>query len=161
MALADDLADLRKALAVAEKEEQEAQARLTLLRAGSRIEDIQAAEAEITRLASHRRYLLEQLELGSVTSPIAGVITTPRPREKTGQHMKKGDLVVEVQELTTITAEIAVSEKEIGDVKVGQQVTLKARAFPEETFSGTVTSIAPAALKEEQAGRDKIVRVMT
>jgi len=75
--------------------------------------------------------------------------------------MKKGDLVVEVHELTTISAEIAISEKEIGDIKVGQQVALKARAFPEETFAGTVTSIAPAALKEEQPGRDKIVRVMT
>jgi putative peptide zinc metalloprotease protein len=161
MALANDLAEPRKALAVAEKEEQEAQARLTLLRAGSRIEDIEAVEAEIARLTSQRHYLLLQLELGSVASPIAGVITTPRPREKTGQHMKKGDLVVEVQELTTITAEIAVSEKEIGDVKVGQQVTLKARAFPEETFSGTVTSIAPAVLKEEPVAREKVVRVMT
>jgi len=161
MAQADDLAEPRKALAVAEKEEQEAQARLTLLRAGTRSEDIEAAEAEIARLKSQRRYLLEQLELGSVTSPIPGVITTPKPREKKGQHMKKGDLVVEVHELTTISAEIAISEKEIGDIKVGQQVALKARAFPEETFAGTVTSIAPAALKEEQPGRDKIVRVMT
>src|SRR5262249_6606966 len=93
VAKADDLAEPRKALAVAEKEEQEAQARLTLLRAGTRSEEIEAAEAEIARLKSQRRYLLEQLELGSVTSPIAGVITTPKPREKKGQLMKKGDLV--------------------------------------------------------------------
>ncbi len=160
-ALADDLAEPRKAAAVAEKEEHEAQARLTLLLAGARIEDIEAAEAEITRLKSQRRYLLEQLELGSVTSPISGVVTTPKPREKIGQYMTKGDLIVEVHELTTITAEIAISEKEIGDVMVGQQVVLKARAFPEETFAGTVTSIAPAALKEEQAGRQTVLRVMT
>ncbi len=160
-ALADDLAEPRKAVAVAEKEEHEAQARLTLLLAGTRIEDIEAAEAEIARLKSQRRYLLEQLELGSVTSPISGVVTTPKPREKIGQYMTKGDLIVEVHELTTITAEIAISEKEIGDVMVGQQVVLKARAFPEETFAGTVTSIAPAALKEEQAGRQTVLRVMT
>jgi putative peptide zinc metalloprotease protein len=161
VALADDLAEPRKGLAVADKEAQEAGARLTLLLAGSRIEDIEAAQAEIARLRSQRGHLLEHLELLSVMSPNSGVITTPKPREKIGQHVKKGDLIVEVHEVKTITAEIAVSEKEIGDVRVGQPVVLKARAFPELTFTGTVTSIAPAALKEEQAGREKIVRVMT
>jgi putative peptide zinc metalloprotease protein len=161
IALADDLAEPRKALAVAEKEAQEAEARLTLLLAGSRGEDIEAAEAEIARLRAQRSHLLEQLELLSVMSPNSGVITTPKPREKIGQHVKKGDLIVEVHEVKTITAEIAVSEKEIGDVKVGQPVVLKARAFPELTFTGIVTSIAPAALKDEQAGREKIIRVMT
>ena len=161
IALADDLAEPRKALAVAEKEAKEAEARLTLLLAGSRSEDIEAAEAEIARLRSQRGHLLEQLELLSVVSPNSGVVTTPKPREKIGQHVKKGDLIVEVHEVKTITAEIAVSEKEIGDVKVGQPVVLKARAYPELTFTGTVTSIAPAALKEEQAGKERIVRVMT
>ncbi|PYT12111.1 MAG: hypothetical protein DMG59_24505 [Acidobacteria bacterium] len=36
-------------------------------------------------------------------------------------------------------------EKEIADVKPGQQVALKARAFPRKTFYGTVASIAPVA----------------
>jgi multidrug efflux pump subunit AcrA (membrane-fusion protein) len=45
----------------------------------------------------------------------------------------------------TIRAEIAVSEKEIADVRNGQTVALKVRAFPERVFPGKVTDIATTA----------------
>jgi len=38
--------------------------------------------------------------------------------------VKEGDLIVEVYDLKTVTAEISVPEKEIGDVRVGQEVLL-------------------------------------
>lgn len=38
---------------------------------------------------------------------------------------------------------IIVSEKEIGDVKPGQQVILGARAHPEVSLTGTVEAISP------------------
>ena len=59
--------------------------------------------------------------------------------------MNKGDLIAEVHEVNTVTAEIAIPEKEIGDVKVGQKLVLKARAYPQSNFEGTVVSIAPVA----------------
>ena len=126
-----------------------------------RPEEVEATEAEVARLETQRGYLEEQLHRLRVASPIAGVITTPKLEEKIGQHVKKGDLIAEVHELKTVRAEIAVPEKEIGEVKVGQPVFLKARAFPEAGFSGTVTSIAPAAVKVEEAWRGKVVRVTT
>jgi multidrug efflux pump subunit AcrA (membrane-fusion protein) len=162
MVLADNLSDLRKEVAVTRREAEEAHARLKLLLAGSRPEEIEGTEAEIARLAAQRRQLLDQLELVSVVSPIAGVVTTPKVKEKVGQFMKKGDLIAEVQALTTIRAEITVSEKEIGDVHVGYPVVIKARAFPEETFYGTVIAIAPAAAGDDkETWRGKSVRVTT
>jgi len=144
MVLADDLAPLRKALAVAETQGLEAEAKLALLVAGTRQEEIDAAEAEIARLRAQREYQAEQLRLVNVVTPIAGVITSPsrQLRELIGRQVNKGDLIAEVHELNTITAEIAIPEKEIGDVQVGQAVFVKARAYPEQTFAGTVTSIA-------------------
>jgi Cu(I)/Ag(I) efflux system membrane fusion protein len=38
-----------------------------------------------------------------------------------------------------------VPENEIGDVRVGQPVVLKARSFPGRTFQGRVTAISPVA----------------
>jgi multidrug resistance efflux pump len=38
-----------------------------------------------------------------------------------------------------------VPEKEIADVRVGQPVVLKARAYPDEKFNGVVTAIATTA----------------
>ena len=75
--------------------------------------------------------------------------------------MRKGDLIAEVHELKTVRAELLISEKEIGDVGVGQTVVLKARAYPETLFYGTVTAIAPAAIKEEEGSREKVFRVTT
>jgi putative peptide zinc metalloprotease protein len=158
--LADDLREVRKEVVVAQREFEEAKGRLTVLLAGSRPEEIEAAEAEIVRLEAQRSHLEGQLALVSVVSPISGVITTPKLKEKVGQYMKKGDLIAEVFELKTVRAEIAMSEKEMDDVKMGQTVVLRARTYPEKTFSGTVTGIAPAAVKEETWG-GKIVRVTT
>ena len=43
----------------------------------------------------------------------------------------------------------------------GQRVVLKARAFPAQIFVGSVTAVAPAAVKEEERWRGKVVRVTT
>lgn len=131
-------------VAVQEKDVEEAQGKLKVLLAGSRREEIEATEAELSRLETQRSYLAEQIKLLRVPSPITGVVTTPSRQLKAmiGQHAKKGELIAKVHELKTITVEIAVPEKEIGDVRLGQPVALKARAYPQETFHGKVTSIA-------------------
>ncbi len=41
-------------------------------------------------------------------------------------------------------------------MRLGQAVTLKARAFPGRSFTGTVTSIAPAAIHSEEYGETRI-----
>ena len=161
LALTGDLAGFRKDLAVAQKETEEARARLRLLEAGSRPEEIEGAEATLARLLSQRSHLEEQLRLVTVRSAVDGVVTTAKPRERVGQYMKKGDLIVEVHEFTTVRVEIAVPEREIGDVKVGQPVIVKARAFPEHPSEGRVTAIAPVAVKDEEAWRGKVVKVTT
>src|SRR5207253_2035189 len=74
MVLADDLAPLRKALVVAETQRLEAEGKLALLVAGTRQEEIDAAEAEIARLRAQRDYQAEQTFAGTVTS-IATAVT--------------------------------------------------------------------------------------
>src|SRR2546428_8674044 len=80
MVLAADLAPLRKQLAVAETQRLEAEGKLALLVAGTRQEEIDAAEAEIARLRAQRGYQAEQLRLVNGVTPIAGVITSPTPQ---------------------------------------------------------------------------------
>jgi len=147
-----ELEQAEEQVAVREKELQEAREQLKLLLAGSRPEEIEALEAEINRLSAQQRYLDEQLQLLTVNSPAAGVITTRKLKEKIGQHVNKGDLIAEVHDLKTVTAEITVPEKEIADVHVGQKVVLKARAYPGRNFEGTVTAVAPIATKPTEQG---------
>ena len=52
--------------------------------------------------------------------------------------MTKGDLIAKVHEMKTVVVEIAIPEKEIADVKVGYKVVLKAQAYPQAQFEGSV-----------------------
>ncbi|HKQ38608.1 MAG TPA: efflux RND transporter periplasmic adaptor subunit, partial [Verrucomicrobiae bacterium] len=143
------------------KEIQEAEDKLKLLQAGSRPEEIDATAAELSRLTSHRAYLEGQLKLLNIHSPADGTVTTYKIREKVGQAVKKGDLICEVHEMRKVTVEIAVSEKEIADVTVGQRVLLKARAYPLERFEARVMAIAPVAIEPEDDHTQRTVRVRT
>ena len=151
----------RELLSVRDKELQEANDRLKVLLAGSRPEEIEALEAELTRWRAQQSHLEDQFRLLQILSPAAGIVTTHRLKENVGQHVAKGDLVAEVHELKTITAEILVPEKEIADVKIGQKVVLKARAHPTLDFLGTVTAMAPVASKTNDWRNERTVLVTT
>lgn len=161
--LADDVAEARTESAVADKQLSEAESKLKLLLAGSRPEKIEATAAEVTRLESQRNYMVEQIALTEVKSPISGVVTTPKLEERLGQQVNKGDLVAEVYDLSSVIAEIAVPEKEISEIEVGYPVVLKARAFFKADFKGEVVSIAPAVTKDEAGAAflEKTIRVTT
>jgi len=159
MVVADELSQLGGERALAAAAVEQADAKLSVLVAGSRPEEVEAMEAEVARLEARRRYVKEQLQLVTITSPASGVIATPRLKEKVGEQVNKGDLVAEVLDVERVRPEIIVSEKEIGDVQPGQRVILKARAHPEVSLSGTVKAISPRADDSDGPER-KVFRVM-
>jgi multidrug resistance efflux pump len=161
LALADDMGEMRQDLAGAERAVVEAQADLAVMEAGNRPELIEAARAEIARLEAQGDHLERQLALLEVTSPIGGIVTTPKPSEKIGELVERGDLILEVHDYRTAVGEIHISEKDIGTVRLGQEVSLKARAYPDRSFTGKVTAIASTAMDEEEGLRRKVMRVST
>jgi multidrug resistance efflux pump len=142
-----ELEDAEALLALGKAAHADAKSKLEILLAGTRSEEIEAMKAECASLETQRRYLQEQIRLMRVVSPASGIVATPSRQlmEMKDQLVKKGDLIAKVDDLKTITAEVIISERDIADVKLGQNVTLKARAYPEMTFHGKVTSIATAA----------------
>jgi len=152
------LEDSEREAAVQQNALEEANAKLKLLQAGSRPETIEATEAEIRRLETHRRYLVEQLNHTTIVSPASGIVTTPKLKERVGEYVRRGDLIAKVYELEHVIPEVVISEKEIADVQPGQAVVMKARAYPGERFVGVVKAIAPAAIEDTQLGR-RVFRV--
>lgn len=142
-----ELEDTQEAAAVAERDLAEARHKLEVLQRGARPEEIAATRAEISGLEAQRRYLEGQLERAVVRSPAAGVVATPTRQlhEMVGQVVQQGALIAKVYDLDKLTVEIPTPEKEIADIHVGQEVAFKARAYPNLTFRGTVTSIATTA----------------
>jgi len=84
-------------------------------------------------------------------------VITPRVGERVGRFVKGGDSIAVLHATDTVAAEIAVPEREIGDVAVGQEGVLRLRAFPERSFRGRVVAIAPAV--DENAAAGRVVRV--
>jgi putative peptide zinc metalloprotease protein len=124
-----------------------ARTKLKVLLGGNRPEEIDATRAALDGLETQRKYLQEQLQLLKIVSPATGIVATPsrQLKEMKRQMVNKGDLIAKVFDLKTVMAEMIIPEKEIADIKVGQEVVLKARSYPDATFHGKVTAIATAA----------------
>jgi multidrug resistance efflux pump len=160
-AQADELREWSENRALAKSTRTEAERELERLTAGSRPEEIEAMEAEVASLEAKRGLLQDQIARLVIRSPHAGVITTPRLKEKVGQYVNRGELIAEVHDLGQLTVDIEVPERDIGPVRVGQAVTVKARAYPGETFSGKVIGIAPAMHNSDLISGVKMIRVAT
>ncbi|MFI5233310.1 MAG: efflux RND transporter periplasmic adaptor subunit [Gemmatimonadales bacterium] len=121
--------------------------RLAVLLHGTRTEDLDATRAQIDGLETQRHLTEMQLHMLDVRSPSTGVIATPSRELHAlrGQHVNKGDLIAKVYEVRTVTAQISVAEKELADVRPGEAVLLRSRAYPNEVFRGTISAIATAA----------------
>jgi multidrug efflux pump subunit AcrA (membrane-fusion protein) len=132
-------------LAKRQKELADAQGAVTLLEAGSRPEEIEAERARLARLQEETSYLERLRGRLQLCSTAAGVVTTPRLKEKVGQYVREGDLLAVIEEPAALEAEITLAEQDVARVQPGQPVALKMRALPFETFPTQVERVAPAA----------------
>jgi putative peptide zinc metalloprotease protein len=136
-----------------DKELADGRAALRLLEAGSRPEEIEAQRARLASLQAELEHLGEQRRKQAVFSSIAGVITTPRLKEKVGQYLHEGDPIGVVEGRSGLEMEIALAEQDVARVRPGQPVWLKARALPYQTFLTRVDRVAPSGLRgESQCG---------
>lgn len=130
-----------------------------------------AAKARITLLESKRReaeafvartqLAIEQM---NVQAPRDGTIvyTTSRNGEKRkeGDNIWKAERVIEIPDLTRMKAEGDVDEVDAGRVAVGQRVSLRLDAHPDEEFQGTITSAGRTVqLKRGTQDPLKVLRV--
>jgi HlyD family secretion protein len=59
--------------------------------------------------------------------------------------VQQGQLLFEIGGLNTLTVKVKVDEVDIGKVKVGQDLSVKNNAYPNDRFTGKVTRVAAAA----------------
>src|SRR6476660_1601474 len=60
-----------------------------------------------------------------------------------GQYLTAGTAIVSLTDLSQLFANFTVTEKDSGNLKVGQTVRLKVDAYPGRTFEGKITTIEP------------------
>jgi multidrug efflux pump subunit AcrA (membrane-fusion protein) len=130
-----------------EKELADARATLSLLEAGTRVEEIDAERARLARLREEAHYLEGTQARLQIHSPAQGTIVSTRLKEKVGTFVREGDLIAVVERSSVLEAEIALAEQDVARVRPAQRVELKARAFPYDTLIAQVDRIAPATAR--------------
>ena len=121
-----------------------------------------AAMAQMERVKldqTEREIKVYESRLGQtqIRAPIDGVVVTPRTEEKVGRFIQRGEAFCETADVDPIVVELLVPEDDIGLVSIGQDVWLKANAFPSEKFIGRVSHISAEA-RDEQGSRMFVVR---
>jgi putative peptide zinc metalloprotease protein len=125
---------------------------LEVVKSGFRDEQINALKAEIRRLNVELSHAEESLELTRIVSPLEGSVITPHLSEKIGQYLNPGELLAVVEDARTLLVEIEVPEEDIGEVKIGAEVELRAWADPTTVHVSRVKEIGAVAY-EKSKGR--------
>ena len=135
-------------LALAEQESESARAThqvavdtLSLLKAGARPEQLEAAEAEVLSLEVRLDFAERQEELLEVTSPIDGVVSTPHMSQRLGQVVNEGDLIAVVKDPSKLKVEIAAGETAAALVAIGMPVDVRLFSLEGRLLEGTVTDV--------------------
>jgi multidrug efflux pump subunit AcrA (membrane-fusion protein) len=111
--------------------------------------ELRATRVIIGTLEGRRELLRhKQAELELVT-PRGGIVFGEELPRTLGQYYQKGAEICRVADTSRLLLRIKVPEREIGDVRIGSTVRLKARAFPDLTFQGTVTKIGAEGENDE------------
>ena len=107
----------------------------------------QRIRQEETNLES-ARYELAKV---TITSPIAGIITRRNIEEGetvvVGTMNNYGTVLATIADLSVLEAAVEVGETDIPSVELGQLATVTIDAFPDDEFSGVVTSIGNSPIR--------------
>ena len=134
---------LQSAAAKAHADLQAATARST--EASIRYAGLGTAERERQQALAQDRAFHEQMKRLELTSPIAGIVVTPRLDDLVGRYVPAGTEVAEVTDTSTLTARIYIPEFDLGKVRVGAAVRLQPQSeiVP---LSASLGSLAPVAI---------------
>ncbi|MFN0122084.1 MAG: efflux RND transporter periplasmic adaptor subunit [Blastocatellia bacterium] len=109
-----------------------------------------AAMRGVIRTLEDRRDLMrrKQSQFELISARGGTVFGEDLPR-LAGQFFQKGQEICRVANTQQLLLRVLTPEREIGDVTVGQPVRLKARAWPDRTFTGTVSRISAESELDE------------
>lgn len=118
------------------------QARAALLAAKEDWEKVKdGPDADMVQAAQTRIDIAQAtLDLARLTAPFAGTITQIDSQE--GDLVNAGTMAVKLDDLSHLFVDVDISEVDISQVNIGQQVSMTFDALPDQEFTGSVTDIA-------------------
>lgn len=127
----------------AEAAVQLAQARLAAAQAGPRPEDLAVAQAQVAQAEAAAAYLQAQLARLTLRAPRTGMVLEQAAR--VGELAAPGAVLLRLADLDQVSLKVYVPAGQIGQVQMGQALSVAVDAYPGEVFTAHVTEIASAA----------------
>lgn len=129
--------------------------RLQLLRAGARIEDRQALQARLRAAQAALRLAKTELQNAVITAPITGIVS--HRHVDPGTYITDRTTLVTIVDMTTVKIKIPISERDLGRLRPGLKAQIRADAYPQTVFEGTVRRISPTVDPSSRSGEIEIV----
>lgn len=109
------------------------------------VTQLQVAQAKLQVETTRNQLKSAQIAAGNVnvTASFSGVIN--KKNIEPGAFVSPGQTLFEIVNISTLKLAVKVDEKNIGAVRVGQNIAVSSSVYPEEKFNGVVTFIAPKA----------------
>lgn len=139
-----EMAEVQFERAKAERQAAEAEcaaftARLKLLEAGTRPEEIAEAEAKLAAVRADLAAADLNVQLHRLTSPLDGVVTELFVRQ--GMSIDPLTKLGTIADLSTLFARFQIPAAHLFGVRVGASIDVRATAFPNQVFKGTVSRL--------------------
>ena len=143
-----DLSDVeygqtRARLEAAQAESQAAAAKLSLLEAGTREEEISEARAELSGARAETAAAELAVEFCTIRSPIDGIVTTLAARK--GAFVAPANVLGTVVDMTELFVNVRVSSEHLARVTPGASVDVWTGAEGAATMHGDVSRLSPEA----------------
>lgn len=120
-----------------------AQASYDLLKAGTRYEEISSAEARVAEMEGRVEELKANLEEAVLKAPESAVVEVLAVRK--GDVLGPNQTVVRVLRADDLWVKVYIPETELGRVRLGQEVAVTIDSYPGRRFDGAVLQIASAS----------------
>ncbi len=99
------------------------------------------AQGDVERAAAGVDLAKEKLTKTRIHAPMAGSIN--QKKVTAGDYIRNGTLLVSIIRIDLLKLSFTVSEKDVGSIREGQDVTFTVDAFPGREFRGQVKTIYP------------------
>ena len=133
----------QSSLQAAEAESASAAAKLKLLLAGTRPEEIAEAEARLAAAKAELTTATLNLQLCKIASPIDGIVTQLAARQ--GMYVERTASLATVVDLSKVFMQIRIPSAYWARVKPGAAVDVRVASLPDTTFKGRIARIGGQA----------------